>query len=120
MDKGLHETVQHALVRADSANRVAQSCKEAVEAVAYAGDYAGSTWEDAERQRAMRQQARDILFSLSALAYNAAVAAAEAAADVPESLESTRLVAMVDKTAAERNAAECAACAKQHANAWGV
>lgn len=120
MDKGLHETVYNALVRADSANRVAQSCKEAAEAVAYAGDYAGSTWEDAELQRAMRQRARDTLYSLAALAHDAAAAAAEAEADVPEMLESTRLIVTVDKSAAERNAAACAAKAKQCADAWGV
>ena len=120
MDKGLHETVQPALVRADSANRVAQSCKEAAEAVAYAGDYAGSAWEDAERQRSMRVRARDTLYSLAALSHDAAAAAAEAIADVPETLAEAHRMASVDKNAAERNAAACSACAKQCADAWEV
>lgn len=120
MDKGLHETVQPALVLADSANRVAQSCEEAAEAVVYAGDYAGSAWEDAERQRAMRQQARKILDALAALAKSAAEAATEAAADVPESLAEAHRMAMVDKSAAERNAEACASRAKCFAAAWGL
>ena len=117
MDRGLHETVQPALVRADSANRVAQSCKEAADAIAYAGDYAGSAWEDAERQRAMRQQARQILDALAALAKSAAEAAAES--DVPI-LAAARRMASVDKSAAERNAAACAASAVNFAKVWGL
>ena len=120
MDKGLHETVQPALVRADSANRVAQSCAEAAEAVVYAGDYAGSAWEDVERQRAMRQQARTILDALAALAKSAADAAAESAADVPETLEEPHRLATVDVSAAKRNAAACASRAKCFAAAWGL
>lgn len=120
MDKGTHESVQPALVRADSANRVAQSCKEAAEAVVYAGDYAGSAWEDAERQRAMRQQARKILNALAALAKSAAEAATEAAADVPETLAEPHRMAKVDKSAAERNAAACASRVECFAAAWGL
>ena len=118
MDRGLHETVQPALVRADSASRVAQSCKEAAEAVAYAGDYAGSAWEDFERQRAMRQQTRTILDALAALAHDAAEAAAEAVADVPKVLTEAHRMASVDKSAAERNAAACAARAVNFAKGW--
>lgn len=118
MDKGTHETVQNAVVRADSANRIAQSCAEAAEAVVYAEDYAGSAWGDVERQRAMRQQAKKILDALAALAKSAAEAATEAAADVPESLENTRHIVTVDETAAKRNAADCAARAKCFAAAW--
>ena len=118
MDEGLHETVQPALVRADSANRVAQSCAEAAEAVVYAGDYAGSTWEDAERQRAMRQQARDILDALAALAKSAAEAATEAAADVPETLAGAYRMVSVDVSAAKNNSAKCATRAECFAAAW--
>ena len=120
MDKGLHETVQPALVRADSASRVAQSCAEAAEAVVYAGDYAGGAWEDAERLRSMRQRARDILYALAALAHDAASAAADAAADVPESLAETHRIASVDKSAAERSAAACSASAVNFTKAWGL
>ena len=120
MDKGTHETVQTALVRADSASRIAQSCKEAAEAVVYAGDYAGSAFEDAERQRSMRQRARDTLYSLAALAHDAAAAAADAAADVPETLAETHHMVSVDKSAAERNAAECSARAVNFAKGWGL
>ena len=118
MDRGLHETVMSALVRADSANRVSQACKEAADAVAYAGDYAGGAWEDAARQRAMRRHARDILYSLAALAHDAAAAAAEAVADVPETLADAHRWARVDKIAAECNAAKCSACAKRFADGW--
>ena len=118
MDKGTHETVQPALVRADSASRIAQSCEEAAEAVVYAGDYAGSTFEDAERQRAMRQQARKIIDALASLAKSAAEAASEAASDVPESLDEAHRMAMVDKSAAESNAAACAARAANFTKAW--
>lgn len=120
MDKGTHETVQPALVRADSASRVAQSCREAAEAVVYAGDYAGSTWEDAKRQRSMRQRARDTLYSLAALAHDAAAAAADAAADVPETLAEPHHMVSVDQFAAERNAAACAASAVNFAKVWGL
>lgn len=111
---------QAAVVQADSANRVAQACKEAAEAVIYAGDYAGGAWHDAERQRAMRQQARVILDALAALAQSAAEAAAEAASDVPSELENTRYIADVDKSAAARNAAACAASAARFTRAWGL
>lgn len=118
MEKGLHETVQQALVRSDSANRVAQSCEEAAGAVVYAGDYAGSAWEDAERQRAMRQQVRTILDALSAFAQSAAESAAEAASDVPETLAEPYRIARADVYAAKCNAEACAARAKCFTAAW--
>lgn len=120
MDRGIHETVQPALVRADNSSRVAQSCAEAANAIAYAGDYAGGAWEDAERQRAMRQQALAALDAIAALAQSAAEAAAEAASDVPESLAVPRRMMSVDAGAAKRAADKCVACRAQCADAWGV
>lgn len=120
MDRGIHETVQPALVRADNASRIAQSCAEAVDAIAYAGDFAGGAWEDAERQSAMRQQVRAILDAIAALAQSAAEAAAEAVADVPESIAEPRRMVSVDAGAAKRSADKCLACSARCADAWGL
>lgn len=119
MNRGLHETVQPAIVRADNASRVAQSCAEAADAIAYAGDFAGGAWEDAERQSTMRQQALATLDAIAALAQSAAEAAEEAASDVPESLAEPHRMVSVDAGAAKRAADKCIACRAQCADAWG-
>lgn len=120
MDRGTHETVSPAIVQADSANRVAQACKEAADAIAYAGDYSVSAWQGAERQHAMRQQAHAILAAIARLARDAAAGASDAAANVPETLADAYRMVNVDKAAAKRNADKCEACCAQCADAWGV
>lgn len=120
MDTEAYVDAQNSCVCADSANRISQACAEAMDAMALAGDCAGSASVCHESQRAMRRQARDIMQSLLELSKTAAHAAGVAAGSISPALADARRMAHVDAGAAERNARKCFGIGEQCAKAWGV
>lgn len=119
MDTETYVDAQNACVCADSANRISQACAEAMDAMALAGDCAGSASVFHESQRAMRRQAREVMQLLLELSKTAAHAACVAAGSISPALADARRMAHVDASAAERNARKCFGVAEQCAAVWG-